>query len=237
MKPEIIIALDVPAAAAVPPLLARLPPELAWFKIGLELFSAEGPSVVSMLTNRGKHVFLDLKFHDIPRTAANAVTSAAKLGVRLMTIHAQGGRAMLTAVAEAAAAHGADRPRLIAVTTLTSLNQEDFSDLGIRRTVTEQALALTRMALDSGIDGVVTSVHEAAALRREFGPHPLLVTPGIRPTGADVGDQKRVATPTLAVEAGASYLVIGRPIVEASDPRAATLAIQSEIDHAWAIRK
>lgn len=237
MKPEIIVALDVPSAAAVPPLLKRLPPELRWFKIGLELFTAEGPGVVSMLTEAGKDIFLDLKFHDIPRTAANAVTSASRLGVRLMTVHAQGGREMLKAAAEAAAAQGADRPRLVAVTTLTSLNQNDLTDLGVTRTVTEQALALTRLALGAGIDGVVTSVHEAAALRQEFGQVPLLVTPGIRPAGAGVGDQKRVATPAVAVGAGASYLVIGRPIVEAPDPRAATLAIQAEIDHAWTARR
>jgi orotidine-5'-phosphate decarboxylase len=236
MKPEIIVALDVPAAAAVPPLLRKLPPELSWFKIGLELFTAEGPDIVRLLAGQGKRIFLDLKFHDIPRTTANAVTSAGKLGVNLMTVHAIGGRSMLEAAAEAAQALGPLRPRLVAVTTLTSLNQADFADLGIQRTVAEQALALTRLAVESSIDGVVTSVHEAAALRRTFGPVPLLVTPGIRPAGADVGDQKRVATPALAVEAGASYLVIGRPIVEAPDPMAAARAIQVEIDQAWSRR-
>ena len=154
-----------------------------------------------------------------------------------MTVHATGGRAMLTAAAEAAAAQGATRPRLVAVTTLTSLNQDDFSELGINRSVADQALTLTRMALESGIDGVVTSVHEAAALRRKFGAGPLLVTPGIRPAGADVGDQKRVATPALAVQAGASYLVVGRPIVEAPHPGQAAAAIQAEIDKAWANRQ
>jgi orotidine-5'-phosphate decarboxylase len=236
MKPEIIVAMDVPTAAAVRPLLQKLPPELSWFKIGLELFTAEGPDIVRMLTGEGKRIFLDLKFHDIPRTTANAVTSAGKLGVNLMTVHAVGGRAMLRAAAEAAQDLGTHRPRLVAVTTLTSLNQDDFSDLGLQRTVAEQALALTRLALDSGIDGVVTSVHEAAALRRTFGPAALLVTPGIRPSGAEVGDQKRVATPALAVESGASYLVIGRPIVEAADPMAATRSIQAEIDRTWAQR-
>jgi orotidine-5'-phosphate decarboxylase len=167
---------------------------------------------------------------------ANAVASAGKLGVSLMTVHAIGGRSMLQAAAEAAHALGPHRPRLVAVTTLTSLNQDDFGDLGIVRTVSEQALALTELALDSNIDGVVTSVHEAAALRRKFGPTPILVTPGIRPAGADVGDQKRVATPALAVESGASYLVIGRPIVEAADPLAATRAIQAEIDQAFGRR-
>jgi orotidine-5'-phosphate decarboxylase len=232
MKPEIIVALDVPNAAAVPPVLKRLPPETAWFKIGLELFTAEGPTIVRQLVQQGKHVFLDLKLHDIPRTVFNAVTSAASLGVDLMTVHAIGGRQMLQAAAEAAS-KAPHRPRLVAVTTLTSLNQDDFLDLGIQRTVSEQATALTRLALDSGLDGVVTSVLEASALRRHFGPEAILVTPGIRPSGAEVGDQKRVATPALAVEAGASYLVIGRPILDAPDPIAATRAIQAEIDHAW----
>ena len=237
MKPEIILAVDVPTAADITPLLNKLPDPLTWFKVGLELFSAEGPAVLTPFSLRKKHIFLDLKLHDIPRTVANAVTAAAKLGVNLMTVHAIGGRAMLKAAAEAAAAFGPNRPRLVAVTTLTSLNQDDFTDLGIQRTVSEQALALTDLALSCGIDGVVTSVHEAPLLRCKFGNTPILVTPGIRPSGADVGDQKRVATPTLAVEAGSTYLVIGRPIVEAAAPRAATLAIQAEMDRAWEQRK
>ncbi len=233
MKPEIIVAVDVPTAAEITPLLNTLPDQLTWFKVGLELFSAEGPAVLTPFSLRNKHIFLDLKLHDIPRTVANAVTAAAKLGVNLMTVHAIGGRAMLKAAAEAAASFGPNRPRLVAVTTLTSLNQDDFTDLGIHRTVAEQALALTDLALSCGIDGVVTSVHEAPLLRRKFGNTPILVTPGIRPSGTDVGDQKRVATPTLAVEAGSTYLVIGRPIVEAADPRAATLSIQAEMDKAY----
>lgn len=234
MKPEIIVAVDVPAVTDVAPLLNKLPDQLTWYKVGLELFSAGGPDVLAPFLTRKKHIFLDLKLHDIPRTVANAVTSAAKLGVNLMTVHAVGGRAMLKAAAEAAAAFGPNRPRLVAVTTLTSLNQDDFADLGIQRTVADQALALTDLALSCGIDGVVTSVHEAPLLRRKFGAAPILVTPGIRPSGADVGDQKRVATPALAVEAGSTYLVIGRPIVEAPDPLKATQAIQAEIDKAWA---
>jgi orotidine-5'-phosphate decarboxylase len=233
MKPEIILAVDVPTAADVAPLLDKLQNQLIWFKVGLELFSAEGPSILTPFSQRGKHVFLDLKLHDIPRTVAHAVTAAARLGVNLMTLHATGGRAMLKAAAEAAAAFGPNRPRLVAVTTLTSLNQEDFSDLGIERTVSDQALALTELALQSGIDGVVTSVHEAPLLRRRFGSDPILVTPGIRPAGADVGDQKRVATPALAVAAGSTYLVVGRPIVEAPDPFMAAQAIQAEIDAAY----
>jgi orotidine-5'-phosphate decarboxylase len=150
-----------------------------------------------------------------------------------MTVHAIGGKAMLAAAAEAAAAFGPNRPRIVAVTTLTSLGQEDFIDLGISRTVSDQALRLTELALKCGIDGVVTSVLEAAALRQEFGPKPILVTPGIRPAGSDIGDQKRVATPAVAVKAGASYLVVGRPIMEASDRAAASRSIQAELDQAW----
>ena len=232
MKPEIIVALDVPNAAALPPLLARLPPEIGWFKIGLELFIAEGPAIVKDLVARRKRVFLDLKLHDIPRTVAHAVTAAGRLGASLMTVHAGGGRAMMKAAAEAAAAFGPSAPKLVAVTTLTSLNDDDLADLGVQRSLADQALALTELALSSGLHGVVTSVHEAAALRQRFGPAPILVTPGIRPAGGDVGDQKRVATPAAAVKAGATYLVIGRPIVEANDPMQAGKAILKEIQDA-----
>lgn len=233
MKPEIIVALDVPDADVVPAVLKRLPPELIWFKIGLELFTAEGPSIVRMLTEQGKRVFLDLKLHDIPRTVANAVTVAGKLGVSLMTVHAAGGRQMLRAAAQAASSFGQNRARLVAVTTLTSLNQDDLADIGVGRSMADQALTLARMALDEGVDGVVTSAIEAAALRQRLGSSAVLVTPGIRPANADVGDQKRVATPALAVQSGADYLVIGRPILDAADPGQATRAILSEMDHAW----
>lgn len=236
MKPEIILAVDVPRSTDVGPLLDTLQHQLTWFKVGLELFTAEGPAILAPFTERRKHIFLDLKLHDIPRTVANAVTSAARLGVNLMTVHAAGGRSMLKAAAEAAAAFGPNRPRLVAVTTLTSLNQDDFSDLGIQRSVADQALALTELALSSGIDGVVTSVHEAPLLRRRFGTEPILVTPGIRPAGNDAGDQKRIATPAMAVAAGSTYLVVGRPIVEAPDPFKAAQAIQTEIDSEYGKR-
>ncbi len=236
-KPEVIVALDVPDAGAVPPLLRQLPPEIRWVKVGLELYTAAGPDIVRTLTASGRRVFLDLKLHDIPRTVANAIAAAGGLGVSLMTVHATGGRAMLQAAAEAAKALGARRPELVAVTTLTSLNADDFRDLGIGRSVAEQAQVLTEMAIASGIDGVVTSVHEAPALRTRFGSGPVLVTPGIRPAGADVGDQKRVATPALAVKAGSTYLVVGRPIVEAPDPASAARAILQEIDAAWAAQQ
>jgi len=229
MRPELIVALDVPDAAMIEPILARLPPEVDYFKVGLELYTAEGHRPLEILARHGKRIFLDLKLHDIPRTVANAVTSALKFNVALMTVHAMGGRAMMKAAAEAAGDGGL---RLVAVTTLTSLNADDFKDLGICRTLPDQAIALGELAMVSGIHGLVTSVHEARALRDKFGPKPILVTPGIRPAGADIGDQKRVATPDAAVKAGATYLVVGRPILDAADPSAAARQILVEIDKA-----
>jgi orotidine-5'-phosphate decarboxylase len=229
IRAELIVALDVPALTDAEALVARLPQELRFFKVGFELFTREGPKALRVLTRQHKHVFLDLKLHDIPRTVAHAVTAAGHLGVSLLTVHASGGRAMLKAAAEAAAQFGPHAPKLIAVTTLTSLNQDDFRDLGIRRTVAEQAVALTEMALSCGIDGLVTSVHEAPALRQAFGAKPILVTPGIRPSGGAAGDQKRIATPAQAVQAGANYLVVGRPITEAHDPFRAAQSMLEEI--------
>ncbi|MDD4737251.1 MAG: orotidine-5'-phosphate decarboxylase [Kiritimatiellae bacterium] len=223
--PELIVALDLPSSQNIPAILDHLPPELTFFKLGLELFCAEGPDALNPLLERKMNIFLDLKLHDIPHTVERAVHSAAAHGVKLLTVHACGGKAMLTAAAKAAAACGDQAPALIGVTTLTSLNQDDFSDLGISRTLSEQALALGRLARDAGIDGLVTSVHEAAALRAALGPDILLVTPGIRLPTDDIGDQKRIATPFAAVQAGADYLVVGRPILNAPDPAAAARAM------------
>ena len=227
-KAELIVALDVPSREAMEAKLAELPDSIGWYKVGLELFCAEGPAVLEPLRRRGKRIFLDLKFHDIPRTVGNAVRTAAAHGVNLMTVHAIGGRAMLEEAARAAASCE-NPPRLVAVTTLTSLGQEDFSDLGIGRTVSEQALELGRLAIGSGIDGLVTSAHEAKVLREAF-PDALLVTPGIRLPQGDVGDQKRVATPSFAVGQGATHLVVGRPIVQAEDPVAATAAMLNDMN-------
>ncbi len=221
MAAELIVALDVPGADAIPGIVDGLPPEVAWYKVGMELFTAAGPEALRPLQARGKRIFLDLKFHDIPRTVANAVTCAARHGVGLLTVHAAGGRAMLQAAAEAAREAGAARPRIVAVTTLTSLNQGDLADVGVVRPLAEHTLALAELAVACGIDGLVCSPLEVAALRRCLGPGPLLVTPGVRPAGAAVGDQKRVATPGDAVRDGSSFLVVGRPILEAADPAAA----------------
>lgn len=230
MKPALIVALDVPSIADLENTLKRMPDSIEWYKVGLELFCAEGPAALEPLKKRNKNIFLDLKLHDIPRTVANAVKTAAGHGVNLLTVHACGGRAMLQAAAEAAAECGRP-PRLVAVTTLTSLNQDDFSDLGIGRSVADQAPALGELAISSGIDGLVTSAHEAGTLREQF-PQALLVTPGIRLPGGEVGDQKRVATPAFAVEQGSTHLVVGRPIVQAADPAAATEKILADMKKA-----
>jgi orotidine-5'-phosphate decarboxylase len=227
MKPALIVALDVPTQLEMEAALERLPDAIEWYKVGLELFCAEGPSVLDPLKKRNKKIFLDLKLHDIPQTVANAVKTAASHGVNLLTVHAIGGRAMLEAAAKAAAECD-NPPKIVAVTTLTSLSQDDFSDLGIQRTVAEQAVALGHLAISSGIDGMVTSAHEAAALRKAF-PDALLVTPGIRMPDGDIGDQKRVATPAFAVKQGASHLVVGRPIMHADDPAAVTADFLADI--------
>lgn len=227
-KAELIVALDVPNAAAMEKKLEEMPDFIDWYKVGLELFCAEGPAVLEPLKKRNRKIFLDLKLHDIPRTVGNAVKTAAEHGVNLMTVHAIGGRAMLEEAARAAR-ECAHPPKLVAVTTLTSLSQDDFADLGINRTVAEQALELGRLAISCGIDGLVTSAHEARVLREAF-PDAVLVTPGIRMPEGDVGDQKRVATPSYAVEQGATHLVIGRPILQAADPAAAAKAMMDDME-------
>ena len=232
MKPELIVALDVSTAAEVPPIVEHLS-RVAWFKVGLELFTAAGPDVLAFLSDGGHKVFLDLKFHDIPRTVQRAVTAAARHKVALLTVHAAGGRAMMRAAADAAAACGPSAPRLIGVTTLTSLGPEDLKDIGVLRTMEEQALRLGDLALTSGLQGLVTSVHEVASLRRRFGDAPLLVAPGIRPLDSAAGDQKRTATPAAAVQAGASFLVVGRPILDAIDRARAADLIMDEMERAW----
>lgn len=230
MKPALIVALDVPTAKEMEETLGRLPDIIEWYKVGLELFCAEGPAVLEPLKKRNKKIFLDLKLHDIPRTVANAVKTAARHGVNLMTVHAIGGRAMLEAAAEAAR-ECPNPPKLVAVTTLTSLSLTDFTDLGIHRTVSEQALALGGLAISSGIDGLVTSAHEAGVLRQKF-PNALLVTPGIRMPDGEAGDQKRVATPAFAVQQGATHLVVGRPILQAENPAVTAAAIFADIKNA-----
>ena len=230
---ELIVALDVSTPAEAEALVTRLGDAVSFYKIGLELFTAGGPDVVRAVTAQGKRVFLDLKLHDIPRTVERAVTAGAALGVSLMTIHASGGRAMIRAAAEAARSCGLSAPRILAVTALTSLDQNDLTDLGITRPLHEHVTAMGLLAVrEASADGIVCSPQEVAAMRAALGPAALLVTPGVRPAGAAVGDQKRVATPAAAVRDGSTHLVVGRPIVEAPDPCAAALAIQAEMRQA-----
>jgi len=204
-----------------------------WFKVGLELFAAAGPAVVEALTARGVSVFLDLKFHDIPNTVAGAVRSAAGLGVRMMTVHAAGGPAMLAA-ARAALDGVADPPQLLAVTVLTSMDAEQLKATGVTLSPAEQAELLARMGWEAGIRGFVCSPQEVAALRALTGAEGVLVVPGIRPAGAASGDQKRLSTPADALSAGANYLVVGRPITQSPDPAQAAEAILQEMAQAIA---
>jgi orotidine-5'-phosphate decarboxylase len=230
-RQRLIVALDVPDATSALALAARLEQTCHWFKVGLELFTAAGPAVIEPLVARGHSVFLDLKFHDIPHTVAGAVRSAASLGVRMMTLHAAGGPLMLAA-ARAALDGVAKPPELLAVTVLTSMDQAQINAIGLDRSPAEQVAVLARMGLEAGMRGFVCSPQEVAALRALTGPTGVLVTPGIRPAGAAVGDQKRIATPAEALRLGANFLVVGRPITQAPDPAAAAEAILKEMAEA-----
>lgn len=218
--PIIIVALDFAEADSALALARRLSPQLCRLKVGKELFTAAGPSLVEQLNGLGFMVFLDLKFHDIPNTVAQACESAAALGVWMLNVHALGGRAMMMAAREALD-EWQDRPRLIAVTVLTSMTAGDLIDVGISGSPNEAAVRLARLTAECGLDGVVCSAQEASILRQACGPQFLLVTPGIRLSESIADDQKRIATPAFALANGASYLVVGRPITRASDPLAA----------------
>ena len=199
------------------------------FKVGLQLFSAEGPQAVKTLAGLGFDIFLDLKFHDIPNTVAGAVRAAAALPrVRLINVHALGGIGMMRAAHDAVSGLR-NRPALLAVTILTSMDAPELGRVGLRGSAAKRAVALARLAKRAGLDGVVAAGNEATAIRRACGPQFLIVVPGVRPTSARWNDQARVTTPARAVEAGADYLVVGRPITDAIDPRAAALRIASEI--------
>ncbi|MGH8641741.1 MAG: orotidine-5'-phosphate decarboxylase [Burkholderiales bacterium] len=226
--PRIIVALDFPDAKSALALAKRLDTKLCRVKVGKELYTAAGPSLVEKLQRSGFGVFLDLKFHDIPNTVAAACAAGAQLGVWMINMHALGGRAMMSAAREAVAGTKA-RPRLTAVTLLTSLRAADLSEVGLAGSPQEMVLRLAALARECGLDGVVCSAQEAAALRARFGRDFCLVTPGIRPAEAARDDQNRVATPRQAIANGADYLVIGRPITRAPDPLAALRAVQAEI--------
>jgi len=229
--PRIIVALDYPDAASALALAQRLSPKLCHLKVGKELFTAAGPALVDTLVQRGYGIFLDLKYHDIPNTVSQACRAAAGLGVWMLDVHALGGRAMMCAAREAIEA-AAYRPHLIAVTVLTSHAQADLAEVGIDGTPQSAALRLAGLAHACGLDGVVCSAQEARALRAALGASFLLVTPGIRASGDAVDDQTRIAAPRAAIDHGASYLVIGRPVTRAADPSAALFAISRDIEAA-----
>lgn len=230
-RQRLIVALDVPDPASAMRIVAELEGICKWFKVGLELFVAGGPAVLEPIVRRGFNVFLDLKLHDIPNTVAGAVRSAAGLGVRMLTLHAGGGPAMLSA-AKGALAGVASPPELLAVTVLTSMDAGQLHATGVGRIPSGQVELLAKMGMEAGIRGFVCSPQEVAAVRALAGPEGVLVIPGIRPAGSAIGDQKRVAGPAEALRLGASYLVVGRPITQAANPAEAAQAILEEMAEA-----
>lgn len=226
--PKIIVALDFNNTRSVHQLVERLDPSLCRLKVGKELFTVAGPELVRDLVGRGFDLFLDLKFHDIPNTTANAVAAAADLGVWMVNVHASGGRRMMEAARNKLQQQGGST-LLIGVTVLTSMSAGDVAEVGVEHSPAEQVLRLAELAKQSGLDGVVCSAQEAASLKAACGQGFKLVTPGIRPAGSDVGDQQRIVTPEQAVANGSDYLVIGRPITQAEDPIAVLKAINKRI--------
>jgi len=225
---KIIVALDYPTSDAALALANQLDPERCRLKVGKELFTRSGPTVVDALVKQGFDIFLDLKYHDIPHTVAKACAAAADLGVWMMNVHTLGGGAMMRAAREAIG-NQSDRPHLIAVTLLTSMDQTTFDQIGLQGTITDTVLRLAKLADDSGLDGVVCSAQEATQLRKQRGSDFQLITPGIRPANSAQGDQHRTMTPSQAIDAGSSYLVIGRPITAADDPMAALSDIEKSL--------
>jgi orotidine-5'-phosphate decarboxylase len=225
---KLIVALDVAQAASAHRLISTLGHQIHFYKIGLQLFIAEGPALVQEISRLGKQVFLDLKLHDIPNTVAAAVASIGSLNVRMLTVHAAGGVAMLQAATEAAASLPS-KPLVLAVTVLTSLSDQDLADGGIGSSTQDHAVRLAQIAKRAGCGGVVASPQEIRALRQAIGTEMTIVTPGVRPHGAAAGDQRRIATPEAAIEAGADYVVVGRPITAAPDPANAARAILASL--------
>ncbi len=228
-RQRLIVALDVSSAAAAQTIVGAIGDSVHAYKVGMQLYTAEGPAVVRELVSSGRRVFLDLKYHDIPNTVGAAVHEAAELGASMLTVHASGGSRMLRAAVEAARAVNPDL-LVLAVTVLTSLDEPDLNTLGIRGSVLDQVLRLTALALNQGgCGGVVASAREATALRQEFGRDFAIVTPGVRPAGSVVDDQVRVVTPAEAIAAGASHIVVGRPITEAPNPATDARAILGQL--------
>ena len=226
--PKIIVALDYPNSTAALELVNRLDPSLCRLKVGKELFTSAGPQFTAWLAHQGYGVFLDLKFHDIPNTVAKACEAASNLGVWMLNVHASGGSAMMRAARDAVD-KAATPPLLIAVTVLTSLDQAALNEIGYTGDLPATVLRLAKLAQTNGLDGVVCSAQEASMLRKELGAGFNLVTPGIRPADAAADDQSRVVTPVAAINNGASYLVVGRPITQAADPLAVLQRMNNEI--------
>lgn len=230
-RDRVIVAIDCDRDRALE-LADSLEGHARWLKVGMTLFYAEGPSIVQEFKRRGFKVFLDLKFHDIPHQVRGAARSAALAGADLMSVHGLGSGPMLAACregAEAAAEVRGDRPRLVAITVLTSMNQDALDSIGVASPVAQEAARLAKLAQANGIDGIVCSPMEAAPMRELLGPDAWIVTPGVRPAGAELGDQSRVAMPADAINNGASHIVVGRPITAAADPVAAFDAIVDEL--------
>lgn len=234
-KDRLIVALDVPGLPEAENLMDRLGHSVDYFKVGSQLFTACGPRIVEAIKQRGFRVFLDLKFHDIPNTVAQAARSACRMGVDMLNLHAMGGFSMMETAAAAVAAEAAgNRPLLLGVTVLTSMDEATFQDvLGTPgRSIEEQVLHLARLSRSAGLDGVVASPHEITMLRQSLGGDFVILTPGIRPSDAPADDQRRFMTPVQAVSAGADYLVVGRPVTAAPDPASAARRIIEEMSHA-----
>lgn len=230
---RLIIALDYSTTGQVKNLVEQLGDTVTYYKVGMELFYSAGPQVIDYLRERDKEVFLDLKLHDIPNTVAKSAASLTRLGISMFNCHASGGAAMMKAAAEAVAEQaqisGIKRPKLIAVTVLTSVGHDDWLSLNYNVSIEKQVLHLAKMAHDSGLDGVVSSAREAQLIRSNLPENFLIVTPGIRPAGASIDDQNRIVGPQAALNLGASHLVVGRPVTAAPDPRTAVENILREI--------
>ncbi len=227
--PKVIVALDYANEVDALAFVERVSPELCRLKVGKEMFTLFGPAFVRTLVNKGFDVFLDLKFHDIPNTVAKAVAASAELGVWMVNVHASGGLRMMTAAKEALRPYGERAPHLIAVTVLTSMEQDELARVGVSGPLQEHVLRLATLTQEAGLDGVVCSAQEASLLKSRLGKEFKLITPGIRPAGAELGDQRRVLTPVEACAQGSDYLVIGRPITQASDPAATLKSINDSL--------
>ena len=228
----VVVALDFENKTQALNLVSQLDPALCRLKVGKEMFTHFGPALVQELQQRKFDVFLDLKFHDIPNTVAKAVKAAADLGVWMVNVHASGGSRMMSAARESLVSYGTDKPHLIAVTVLTSMEQGDLAELGISLTPQQQVIKLAALTQQAGLDGVVCSAQEATLLKQQFGKDFMLVTPGIRPASSVPDDQRRVMTPLQALHAGVDYMVIGRPITKAAQPLDALHAIVQELSNA-----